>query len=111
MIGVRRQADCQRGVHFPRPAAQFNLVGAGAGDVDVPGAIAPEPRPHLRALVQERILPIGRRELGGVFGPVADGDADLLGGVKVTMNNIVLDGSVKKRLEDMREKLMSVRID
>lgn len=41
----------------------------------------------------------------------SDLDTDLLGGVRVTMNNIVLDGSVKKRLEDMREKLMAVRVD
>ena len=41
----------------------------------------------------------------------SDLDTDLLGGVKVTIDNIVLDGSVKKRLEDMKEKLMSVRID
>jgi len=41
----------------------------------------------------------------------SDLDTDLLGGVRVTMDNIVLDGSVKKRLEDMREKLMSVRVD
>ena len=40
-----------------------------------------------------------------------DLDSDLLGGVKVKMDNVVLDGSVKKRLEDMREKLMTVRID
>ena len=41
----------------------------------------------------------------------SDLDTDLLGGVKVTIDNIVLDGSVKKRLEDMREKLMAVRVD
>ena len=41
----------------------------------------------------------------------SDLDTDLLGGVKVTIDNIVLDGSVKKRLEDMKEKLMSVRVD
>jgi len=41
----------------------------------------------------------------------SDLDTDLLGGVKVTMDNIVLDGSVKKRLEDMREKLMAARVD
>lgn len=41
----------------------------------------------------------------------SDLDADLLGGIKVTVDNIVLDGSVKKRLEDMREKLLAVRVD
>ena len=41
----------------------------------------------------------------------SDLDPDLLGGVKVTVDNTVLDGSVRKRLEDMREKLMAVRVD
>lgn len=41
----------------------------------------------------------------------SDLDTDLLGGVKVTVDNIVLDGSVKKRLEDMRDKLMAARVD
>jgi len=41
----------------------------------------------------------------------SDLDPDLLGGVRVTVDNIVLDGSVKKRLQDMREKLMSARVD
>lgn len=41
----------------------------------------------------------------------SDLDTDLLGGVRVTVDNFVLDGSVKKRLEDMREKLMTVRVD
>ena len=41
----------------------------------------------------------------------SDLDSDLLGGVKVTVDNLVLDGSVKKRLEDMREKLMAARVD
>jgi F-type H+-transporting ATPase subunit delta len=38
-------------------------------------------------------------------------DTDLLGGIRVTVDNIVLDGSVKKRLEDLRGKLMAVRMD
>lgn len=41
----------------------------------------------------------------------SDLDSDLLGGVKVTVDNVVLDGSVKKRLEDMKEKLMAARVD
>ena len=41
----------------------------------------------------------------------SDLDSDLLGGVRVTVDNIVLDGSVKKRLQDMKEKLLSVRVD
>jgi F-type H+-transporting ATPase subunit delta len=41
----------------------------------------------------------------------SDLDPALLGGVKVTVENTVIDGSVKKRLEDMREKLLSARMD
>lgn len=41
----------------------------------------------------------------------SDLDPDLLGGVKVTVDNVILDGSVKKRLEDMRQKLIAARID
>lgn len=39
-----------------------------------------------------------------------DLDPGLLGGIKVTIGNMVIDGSVKKRLYDMREKLMAVEI-
>jgi F-type H+-transporting ATPase subunit delta len=34
-----------------------------------------------------------------------DLDAELLGGVQVVIGNKVIDGSVRKRLEDLREKL------
>jgi len=37
-------------------------------------------------------------------------DGDLLGGVCLTVGNLVFDGSVKKRLEELREKLKTVRI-
>ncbi|MDD2752643.1 MAG: ATP synthase F1 subunit delta [Candidatus Omnitrophica bacterium] len=37
-------------------------------------------------------------------------DASLLGGIQITMGNKVLDGSVRRRLDDLREKLNSVRI-
>ncbi len=36
---------------------------------------------------------------------------DLLGGVRVAIGNIVIDASVKKRLEDLKEKLETARID
>ena len=37
-------------------------------------------------------------------------DPDLLGGVQVTVGNTMLDGSVNARLEDLRAKLMAVRV-
>ena len=39
-----------------------------------------------------------------------DLDPALLGGVKATIGNIVIDGSVRGRLDELREKLMRVRV-
>lgn len=35
---------------------------------------------------------------------------DLIGGIQVVIGNTVIDGSVKKCLEDLREKLMAVKV-
>ncbi|MDD5423600.1 MAG: ATP synthase F1 subunit delta [Candidatus Omnitrophota bacterium] len=37
-------------------------------------------------------------------------DPDLLGGVKVDVGNKVIDGSVKKRLEEIKEKMTALRM-
>lgn len=37
-------------------------------------------------------------------------DADLVGGVSAKIGNIIIDGSVKKRLEDMKEKLAILKV-
>lgn len=37
-------------------------------------------------------------------------DSDLLGGVYAKIENILIDGSVKRRLEDMRAKLLATRV-
>jgi F-type H+-transporting ATPase subunit delta len=39
-----------------------------------------------------------------------DLDGDLLGGVKVISGNTVIDGSVRRRLDELKEKLRAVRI-
>lgn len=39
-----------------------------------------------------------------------DLDGSLLGGVQVTIGNTVIDGSVRRRLEDLRDKLETVRV-
>jgi F-type H+-transporting ATPase subunit delta len=39
-----------------------------------------------------------------------DLDPDLLGGVRAEIEHIVIDGSLKKRLDDLRHKLMAVRV-
>lgn len=38
-------------------------------------------------------------------------DGDLLGGVSARIGNIVIDGSVKRRLEDLKEKLKLVKVN
>jgi F-type H+-transporting ATPase subunit delta len=40
-----------------------------------------------------------------------DLDGSLLGGVQVVIGNTIIDGSVKKRLDELREKMITVRID
>ncbi len=40
-----------------------------------------------------------------------DLDGSLLGGVQVVIGNTIIDGSVKKRLESLREQLTTVRMD
>jgi len=40
-----------------------------------------------------------------------DLDPDLLGGIAVTIGNTVIDGSARKRLEDLRQKLRAVRVN
>lgn len=39
-----------------------------------------------------------------------DLDPDLLGGVRAEIEHIVIDGSLKKRLDDLKHKLMAVRV-
>jgi F-type H+-transporting ATPase subunit delta len=40
-----------------------------------------------------------------------DLDGSLLGGVQVVIGNTIIDGSVKKRLQELREKMTAVRMD
>ena len=37
-------------------------------------------------------------------------DADLVGGISAQIGNIIIDGSVKRRLEDMKEKLNVLKV-
>jgi F-type H+-transporting ATPase subunit delta len=39
-----------------------------------------------------------------------DLDGELLGGLQITMGNTVIDGSLKRRLEDLREKIKAARL-
>jgi len=38
-------------------------------------------------------------------------DAALLGGIQVTIGNTVIDGSVRRRLDELKEKLMTARVN
>ncbi len=40
-----------------------------------------------------------------------DLDGSLLGGVQVVVGNTIIDGSVKKRLDELRDKLITLRMD
>jgi len=37
-------------------------------------------------------------------------DADLLGGIQIRVGNCLIDGTVRRRLEELREKLMTVQV-
>ena len=39
-----------------------------------------------------------------------DLDGSMLGGVQVIIGNTIIDGSVRRRLDDLREKLLTVRV-
>jgi F-type H+-transporting ATPase subunit delta len=41
---------------------------------------------------------------------VAELDRSLLGGAKTTIGNIIIDGSVRRRLDDLKEELMAVKV-
>ena len=38
-------------------------------------------------------------------------DADLLGGAQVTIGNTVIDGTVRRRLDDLKEKLTALKVN
>ncbi|MGD0335538.1 MAG: ATP synthase F1 subunit delta [Candidatus Omnitrophota bacterium] len=38
-------------------------------------------------------------------------DAGLLGGVQVVIGNTIIDGSIRRRLDELRERLMSARVE
>jgi F-type H+-transporting ATPase subunit delta len=38
-------------------------------------------------------------------------EPDLLGGIKVVIGNFIIDGSIKKRLDDLRRKLTVLKVD
>jgi F-type H+-transporting ATPase subunit delta len=49
-------------------------------------------------------------KLGKKLRLYLDLDAELLGGVQIRVGNVMIDGSVRRRLEELREKLMTVQV-
>lgn len=50
------------------------------------------------------------RKLNKKFKFYIDLEGDLLGGVQVVIGNTVIDGSVRRRLDDLRERLRQARV-
>ena len=46
-----------------------------------------------------------QKRLGKKFKFFIELDSSLLGGVKVVIGNIVIDGSIRRRMDDLREKI------
>ena len=57
-----------------------------------------------------RIKGIIEKKLGKKLHLYLELDSDLLGGVYAKIENILIDGSVRRRLEDMRAKLLATRV-
>ena len=58
----------------------------------------------------KRIKDLIERKLNKKLHLYIELDSDLLGGIYVKIENILIDGSVRRRLEDMRAKLLAVRV-
>ncbi|MDD5731008.1 MAG: ATP synthase F1 subunit delta [Candidatus Omnitrophica bacterium] len=56
--------------------------------------------------IEERIA----KKFGGKFKFYISLDGDLLGGIQVVIGNKVIDGSVRRQLEELKEKLLAVRV-
>ncbi|MCM8797003.1 MAG: ATP synthase F1 subunit delta [Candidatus Omnitrophica bacterium] len=50
------------------------------------------------------------RKFGKKFKFYIDLDADILGGIQVIIGNTVLDGSLRKRLNELRARLMNIKV-
>lgn len=58
------------------------------------------------ALIQERL----ERKFNRKVRLVPAIDTSLLGGVQVSVQNLVIDGSLRRRLNDLKEQLLAIRI-
>lgn len=62
--------------------------------------------PELIAKIEKKLQERFKKKFKFYIEP----DASLLGGVQITIGNTVIDGSVRRRLDELKEKLMSVRV-
>jgi len=50
------------------------------------------------------------KKLGRKLNLFLDLDPDLLGGIQIRIGNVLIDGSVRRRLDELKEKLMTVQV-
>ena len=58
----------------------------------------------------ESFREIAEKKLNAKLQLYVDLEPEMLGGARLVVGNKVLDGSVKKRLEDMKRKLLAARV-
>lgn len=60
--------------------------------------------------VMERIKGALEKRLNKKLHLYVELDSTMLGGVRAHVGNIIIDGSVRKRLEDMKDKLLALKV-
>ena len=64
----------------------------------------------LDTAIMERIKNALEKRLNKKLHLYVELDSTILGGVRAHVGNIIIDGSVQKRLEDMKEKLLALKV-
>lgn len=62
---------------------------------------------ELIQLIKEKI----EKKIAGKLKLYIELDGSLLGGVQVVIGNTIMDGSVRRRIDELREKLQTIRIN
>lgn len=60
-------------------------------------------------LLQELKIKL-EKKVGRKINLFLDLDPDLLGGIQIRIGNVLIDGSVRRRLDELKEKLMTVQV-
>lgn len=77
----------------------------GIEDVDL--MLAAEKDKDLKGAIKEKL----EKKLHKKIEAKTKTDAALIGGAQVVCGNIIIDGSIKRKLSDLKEKLMSVKVN